>query len=73
MKAEPTGFADGSDRGTRKSGGENASSIFSLSHRENGVASNCDGEEGDFGGAEHLNIFLMLKLRYLVGVGGGEK
>ena len=29
-------------------------------HRENGVASNCDGEEGDFGGAEHLNIFLMI-------------
>lgn len=37
-------------------------------HRENGVASNCDGEEGDFGGAEHLNIFLMLKLRYLLDI-----
>lgn len=57
LKAEPTGFADGSDRGTRKSGVENVSSIFSLSHREDGIASNRDGEQGDLEGQSILTFF----------------
>lgn len=56
LKAEPTGFADGSDRDTRKSGVENVSSIFSLSHRENGVASNQDGKQGDLEGQSILTF-----------------